>query len=146
MRALWWTFVQITPRCWKIGVFFNKKYILCSLCVTGLNHSLEANLHFGNKQNHAYQYFNLTGVLEKRRLLSCWFLGQAGHANMKDWGSSSIPKSLRIIVESYSYSSKDGTCFKHRARVWPGSDIASHVYRDDDHITHYEGHWQRYLT
>ena len=58
---------------------------------------------------------------------------------MKGWGSSSIPESLWIIVESYGYSSN---CAHGQAwaRPWPGSGITSHAYRDDDHTTHYEGH------
>ena len=51
---------------------------ICSRYVTDLNHSLQINFHFWNKQNHAYQYFNLMGVRDKKkaRLFSCDSLGK----------------------------------------------------------------------
>ena len=66
-----------------------------------------------------------------------WFPGQAVYANMKGWGSSSIPESLLIIVESYNYSSNSDTCSSIGSTL-TGSGITSHAYRDDDHIAHYE--------
>ena len=41
--------------------------MIYSIYVTDVNHSLQIDLNFWNKQNHAYQYFNVTGVRDKKK-------------------------------------------------------------------------------
>ena len=85
-------------------------------CVADLNHSLETNLHFVNKENLAYQYFNLMGVLDKKKHVNFHvdFLDKLGTLTWKAGVPRPYQEVFGLIVESYDYSSNCGTCFKHR--------------------------------
>ena len=115
---------------------------ICGIFVTDLSHSLQINLHFGNNLKHAYQYSNLTGVHDKKKayLLSCDFLGKP---DTPAWKDGVLPPYQKIFGLSYKAMTTAQTLAQAQASAdpWPGSGIIPHAYRDEDHITHYEGPW-----